>query len=85
MQVYNMQDKYIVNVKCVFCGSNSFELPYEGYQPELHEMIKCSNCGNANYFEAARKVAIQKTVEVIEEDVHKEIVKMFKKSGFKVK
>ena len=80
-----MKTNYTAKIKCAFCKSESFELPHEDYQPELYEMIKCHSCGNANYFEAVRKLAIRKTVEVIEEDVHKEIAEMFKKCGFKVK
>lgn len=79
-----MKDYYNVNIKCAFCKSEIFELPYEGYQPELYEMIKCSNCGAVNYFESIRKVAIKKTLNVIENDYQNEILNMLKKSGFTV-
>lgn len=77
--------KYTAKLKCIFCQSEMFELPYEGYQPEEGEMIKCSNCGKLNDFSSIKNLEINNTVEQIEEDVHNELKKMFKQSGFKFK
>ncbi len=77
--------KYTAKLKCIFCQSEMFELPYEGYQPEEGEMIKCSNCGRLNDFSSIKNLEINNTVEQIKEDVHNELKKMFKKSGFKFK
>ena len=77
--------KYTAKLKCIFCQSEMFELPYEGYQPEEGEMIKFSNCGRLNDFSSIKNLEINNTVEQIKEDVHNELKKMFKKSGFKFK
>lgn len=77
--------KYTAKLKCIFCQSEMFELPYEGYQPEEGEMIKCSNCGKLNDFSSIKNLEINNTVEQIKEDVHNELKKMFKQSGFKFK
>ena len=76
---------YKANLKCVFCKSVLFELPYEGYQPQSGNMIRCANCGKANDYTSIRRTTINKTVETIKEDVHYEIINMFKKAGLKVK
>lgn len=81
-----LEDKrYTVKLKCVFCKSELFELPEEDYQPEEGEMIKCSNCGRLNDFSSIKKLEINNTVKQIKEDVHNELKKIFKKSGFKIK
>lgn len=77
--------KYTVKLKCIFCQSEMFELPYEGYQPEEGTMIKCSNCGRLNDFSSIKNLEINNTVAQIKEDAQKELRKMFKKSGFKLK
>lgn len=80
-----LKTNYKVELKCVFCKAKIFELPYEGYQPISGDMIRCANCGNSNDYTSIRRTAIDKTVSKIEEDVCHEIVKTFKKAGFKVK
>lgn len=81
-----LEDKeYKVNLNCIFCKATIFELPYEGYQPNSGELIRCANCGNANDFTSINNLAINKTLKVIEKDIQNEILSMFKKAGFKVK
>lgn len=81
-----LKDKtYKANLRCVFCKDNLFELPFEGYQPISGDMIRCANCGKSNDYTSIRRSIINKTVETIKEDVHSEIINMFKKAGFKVK
>ena len=77
--------KYTAKLKCIFCQSEMFELPYEGYQPEDGEMIRCSTCGRLNDFSSIKNLEINNTVKQIKEDVHSELKKMLKKSGFKFK
>lgn len=77
--------KYTVKLKCIFCKSETFELPKEDYWPEEGEMVKCSNCGRLNDFSSIKKLEISNTVEQIKQDMHNEIKNMFKKSGFKLK
>lgn len=77
--------KYEVKLKCVFCQSELFELPSKDYIPEEGEMIKCSNCGRLNDFSSIKNLEINNAVEQIKTDVHNELKKMLKKSGFKLK
>lgn len=81
----SLKTNYKIELKCVFCRAKIFELPYEGYQPISGDMIRCANCGNSNDYTSIRRIAIDKTVSKIEEDVCNEIVKTFKKAGYKVK
>lgn len=76
---------YKAKLRCIFCKANLFELPFEGYQPISGDMIRCANCGKSNDYTSIRRSIINKTVETIKEDVHSEIINMFKKAGFRVK
>lgn len=78
-------NNYTAKLKCIFCNSEMFELPYDGYQPQEDEMIKCSNCGRLNDYSSIKKLATDSAVEQIKEDIHKELKKMFNKNGFKFK
>lgn len=77
-------DKTIeVKLECAFCNSTNFELPYEGYQPEEGEMIKCANCGKLNDFSSIKEVAIdngkEELVGYAKGKIEKELKKIFKK------
>ena len=48
-------------------------------------MIRCANCGKSNDYTSIRRSTRSKIVETIKEDVHSEIINIFKKAGFKVK
>ena len=81
-----LDDKnYKVNLKCVFCKASSFELLFEGYQPVSGDLIRCANCDQSNDFTFIKRTSINKTLETIQNDVQNEMIKMFKKAGFKVK
>jgi len=80
-----MKDQYEMILKCVFCGSTEFEIPYQGYQPEEGEMIKCSNCGELNDATSIRDLAVNEKTAEIKEEMLDELKKMFKKSGFTIK
>lgn len=81
-----LKDKtYKAKLRCIFCKANLFELPFEDYQPISGDIIRCANCGKTNDYTSIRRSTINKTIETIKEDVHSEIINMFKKAGFKVK
>lgn len=81
-----LEDKnYKVNLKCVFCRGVLFELPFEGYQPVSGDLIRCANCGKSNDFTSIKRTSTNKTFSVIQNDVQNEMIKMFKKAGFKIK
>lgn len=76
---------YESKLRCIFCKANLFELPFEDYQPISGDMIRCANCGKSNDYTSIRRSTRSKIVETIKEDVHSEIINIFKKAGFKVK
>lgn len=80
-----LKTHYKVELKCIFCRSKIFQLPYEGYQPISGDMIRCANCGNSNDYTSLRRTAIGKTVATIQDDVCNKVKKILKKAGFKVK
>ena len=47
-----MDTKTTIKLKCIFCGSQNFELLEEGYQPKHGEQILCSNCGRTNDYDS---------------------------------
>lgn len=75
-----MEDKtFKINLKCVFCGYDKFELPYKDYQPQEGEQIKCPNCGKTNDFSSLKQLAIQEGREEVKNYVTTELKKIFKK------
>ncbi|PJH85542.1 MULTISPECIES: hypothetical protein [Pseudomonas] len=44
-----MEDfRKIIKLRCVFCRSNEFALPWEGYTPPAGSFVVCANCGREN-------------------------------------
>ncbi len=75
-----MENKtFKINLRCVFCGCDKFDLPYEGYQPQDGEQITCPNCGKSNDYSSLRQLAIQEGHEKVEGYAINEIRKIFKK------
>lgn len=75
-----MEDKnFEIKLRCVFCGYDKFDLPYEGYQPQDGEQIICPNCGQSNDYSSLRQLAIKEGHEKIKEYAVGEIRKMLKK------
>ena len=68
-----------IKLECIFCGSSNFELPYEDYQPQENENIKCSNCNNLNIYKDLLNIAKEKGINEFQKDIEKELQKMFKK------
>lgn len=84
-----MEKKYQVNIKCIFCDSTEFKIPYEGYQPEEGEMVECANCGKLNDFSSIRDFNVKETIEEeiapeATEWAKEELKKIFKNSGFTI-
>ena len=70
-----------IKLRCIFCGSQSFELPEEGYQPEHGEQILCANCGRTNDYDSLLNVAKKHAKEWTEKQVQKELDNFTKKIG----
>lgn len=37
-----------IKLRCVFCRSNEFALPWDGYAPSAGSFVVCANCGKEN-------------------------------------
>jgi DNA-directed RNA polymerase subunit RPC12/RpoP len=37
-----------ISLRCTFCRSSEFALPYESYSPPSESFIVCANCGREN-------------------------------------
>lgn len=37
-----------IRLRCTFCRSHEFALPYEGYSPPPGSFVVCANCGREN-------------------------------------
>lgn len=38
----------VIKLRCVFCHSNEFALPWEGYVPPPGSFVVCASCGREN-------------------------------------
>lgn len=70
-----------IKLRCIFCGSQSFELPEEGYQPKHGEQILCANCGRTNDYDSLLNVAKKHAKEWAEKQVQKELDNFTQKIG----
>lgn len=44
-----MEDlKATIRLRCAFCRSEQFALPYENYSPPGNSFVVCANCGREN-------------------------------------
>jgi hypothetical protein len=72
-----------IKMLCLFCKSDKFELPKEGYQPSCGEMIKCANCGKLNDYTSMLNITKEKAIEVAKAEAQKIIKNTMK--NFKLK
>lgn len=70
-----------IKLRCIFCGSQSFELPEEGYKTKHGEQILCSNCGRTNDYDSLLNVAKKHVKDLAEKQVQKELDDFAKKIG----
>lgn len=76
-----------INLRCAFCRSNHFALPWENYLPPPGSFVVCANCGKENDITSllitakATGIAITKeyTKQLIAE-IKDELIKTFKNS-----
>ena len=76
-----MENSNTLKLQCLFCNSNDFELPSEGYEPKAGEQILCSNCGRTNDYYSLMRVAEQKAIGWAEEQAQNELDKIKKNLG----
>jgi uncharacterized Zn finger protein len=72
-----------IKMFCLFCKSEQFELPKEGYQPSCGEMIKCANCGRLNDYTSMLNITKEKAIEIAKAEAKKIIKNTMK--NFKLK
>ena len=76
-----MDKKTKIKLKCIFCGSQSFELTEEGYQSKHGEQILCANCGRTNDYDSLLRVAKKHAKDWAKDQVQKELDDFVKKIG----
>ncbi|MCB5312559.1 hypothetical protein [Yersinia intermedia] len=85
-----MEDlKKTIRLRCAFCRSEQFALPYEDYSPPGHSFVVCANCGRENDVTSLLIVANSKGMEIAKvyadelvEKMKKDLVKTYKNSKF---
>ena len=78
-----------IKLRCVFCRSNEFALPFEGYSPPAGSFVVCANCGKENDITSllvvakATGLAVAKDyAEQLMNDMKRELQKSFRNSKF---
>lgn len=74
-----MEQKRTIKLKCVFCQSTNFDVPYEGYEPKVGEQIKCANCGRSNDYDSLTRLAEKEAIEIGRQIAETEVKKMLKR------
>lgn len=81
-----MEDlKETIRLRCTFCRSEQFALPYTDYSPPGHSFVICANCGRENDVTSLLIVAKSKGIEIAKayadelvKQMRKDLVKSFK-------
>ena len=73
-----------ISLECIFCHSTNFELPTEDYHPSEDENIKCADCGKLNIFADLKKIVKESGIELMTEEIKKELSKSLKKIKIKL-
>lgn len=78
-----------IKLRCVFCRSNEFALPFENYSPPAGSFVVCANCGKENDITSLLVVAkaaglgiAKDYAEQLMNDMKREIQKSFRNSKF---
>ncbi|EAS5320258.1 hypothetical protein D8T91_19675 [Salmonella enterica] len=81
--------KETIRLRCSFCGSEQFALPYTDYSPPGHSFVVCANCGRENDVTSLLIIAKSKGMEIarayaerLVEQVEKDLVNSFKDNQF---
>lgn len=85
-----MEDlKETIRLRCTFCRSHEFALPYAGYSPSAGSLVVCANCGNENdvtsLFVVAKAIGISIAHDYADKlvaEMKSELIKSFRHSKF---
>lgn len=69
-----------ITMKCIFCKSSKFDVPYENYEPKSGEQIRCANCGRTNDYDSLLKLAKNEGLEIAKDFAENEVKKMLKRA-----
>lgn len=73
-------------LRCAFCMSTQFALPYKGYSPHHGSLVVCANCGRENDFISLYLIGKKNVYEIAEKFaknlVQKELKKALKGNKF---
>ncbi|BBK10304.1 hypothetical protein U4L45_07190 [Klebsiella pneumoniae] len=70
--------KETIKLRCTFCRSEQFAMPYENYSPPSHSFVICANCGRENDVTSLLIVAKAKGITNAQDYAHKLIDQMKK-------
>lgn len=78
-----------IKLRCVFCRSNEFALPFENYTPPAGSFVVCANCGKENDITSLLVVAKATGLAIAKDyagqlinDMKRELQKSFRNSKF---
>jgi hypothetical protein len=78
-----------IKLRCVFCRSNEFALPWENYTPPAGSFVVCANCGKENDITSLLVVAKATGLDIAKDyaeqlmsDMTRELKKSFTNSKF---
>ncbi len=74
-----MEKKVQIQLRCIFCKSKNFDIPYKSYEPKRGEQFKCANCGRSNDYNSLLALA-QKDAKVIAKEMLNKKIQDFQKS-----
>ena len=60
-----------ISLRCAFCRSAQFAIPYEGFYPHHGSFVVCANCGKENDFTSLMIVVKGKACEIAGEYAEK--------------
>jgi hypothetical protein len=73
-----MEENTNIKLQCVFCFSFDFIIPND-HNIEAGSMVQCANCLRFNDYDSLLRIAEQKAHEWAEEQLEKEIKRVFKR------
>ncbi|WP_261425189.1 hypothetical protein [Serratia proteamaculans] len=78
-----------IRLRCTFCHSNEFALPFEGYTPTAGGFVVCANCGRENDVTSLLIIAKSKGLIIARQhadklikDMKKELIRSFKNNKY---
>jgi hypothetical protein len=78
-----------ISLRCTFCHSKEFALPFEGYTPVAGSFVVCANCGRENDVTSLLIIVKSKGLIIAKEhadklikDMEKELIRSFRNNKY---